>query len=118
LTTIAPGSEWIVDADRCDPAPLRSPDALGALFELILKELELRPLAPPVWHVFPEPGGVTGFVLLRESHLAIHTFPERGFAAISLYCCRPRPRWRWEEALLETLGAGAVSVREIERGRS
>lgn len=34
-----------------------------------------------------EPVGVTGVVLLAESHLAIHTWPERGFVSIDLYVC-------------------------------
>jgi len=33
--------------------------------------------------------GVTGLLLLTESHLACDTFPERGFASFNLYCCRP-----------------------------
>lgn len=38
------------------------------------------------FHQF-EPVGVTGVVLLAESHLAIHTWPERGFVSIDLYVC-------------------------------
>jgi spermidine synthase len=43
------------------------------------------------WHPFPEfegqPGGVTGTLLLAESHLAIHTWPERGGVTIDVYVC-------------------------------
>jgi S-adenosylmethionine decarboxylase len=38
------------------------------------------------FHQF-EPGGVTGTVLLAESHLAIHTWPEHGFVTIDVYVC-------------------------------
>ena len=34
-----------------------------------------------------EPQGVTGTVLLAESHLAIHTWPEHGFVTIDVYVC-------------------------------
>jgi S-adenosylmethionine decarboxylase proenzyme len=34
-----------------------------------------------------EPAGVTGTVLLAESHLAIHTWPEHGFVTIDVYVC-------------------------------
>ena len=34
-----------------------------------------------------EPQGVTGTVLLAESHLAIHTWPERGFVTVDVYVC-------------------------------
>jgi S-adenosylmethionine decarboxylase proenzyme len=38
------------------------------------------------FHQF-EPQGVTGTVLLAESHLAIHTWPEHGFVSIDVYVC-------------------------------
>ncbi len=110
------GTEWLVDAQGCDPARLRSLPALQGLFTRIVAELGLNPAGEPRWHVFPGPGGITGLLLLTESHLACHTFPERGFAAISLYCCRPRPEWPWAERLREELGATGVTVRTVVRG--
>lgn len=38
------------------------------------------------FHQF-EPQGVTGTVLLAESHLAIHTWPEAGFATVDVFVC-------------------------------
>jgi len=111
-----PGSEWIVDAHGCRPDALRSQAALEAVFARAIADLGLTPVAPAVWHVFPGAGGVTGVVLLRESHLACHTFPETGFAAFNLYCCRPRDRWTWETTLAELLGADDVQVRCEVRG--
>ncbi len=113
---VALGVEWMVDAHRCAPDRLRSLDVLVALFERIVREAGLRPAAEPMWKVFPGAGGVTGLLLLEESHLACHTFPERGFAAFNLYCCRPRAEWPWEARLRETLGAREVRVRRLDRG--
>jgi S-adenosylmethionine decarboxylase len=110
------GTEWVVDAHGCDPEVLRSQESLAALFDRVVRELDLRRAGEPVWRVFPAPGGVTGLQLLMESHLACHTFPERRFAAFNLYCCTPRPIWPWEARLAEALGADRVDVREIHRG--
>lgn len=112
----APGSEWVVDAIGCDPASLGSLPALQELFARAIAELDLCPVGDAVWHVFPDTGGVTGFVVLSESHLACHTFPESGHAAFNLYCCRPRPDWPWEGRLREALGAVAVRVTRLARG--
>ena len=73
-------------------------------------------LGPGLWHRFPFPGGVTGLYLLTESHLACHTYPEHALATFNLYCCRPRPRWPWEQRLAEVLGAARVLVRCLPRG--
>jgi S-adenosylmethionine decarboxylase len=114
LTT---GQEWLVDVSGCDPERLRSQPALAALFEELVVTLGLHVLGQPQWHVFPGPAGVTGLALLAESHLAVHTFPEHGFAALNLYCCRVRPRPDFERLVVRHLGAQArASVRELQRG--
>jgi len=111
-----PGSEWLIDAHGCRAEALRSIGTLEALFGKIIDELCLRPITAPIWHQFSGEGGVTGVVLLSESHLSVHTFPESGFAAINLYCCRPREAWPWEPALAAALGAQSVHVRKESRG--
>jgi S-adenosylmethionine decarboxylase len=114
--TTEPGTEWIVDAHGCDPVRLRSRAALEALVDQIVLDLALRPVTPAVWHQFPEPGGLTGVVVLSESHLTCHTFPERGYAALNLYCCRPRAAWPWANELAARLGASDVRVTTQTRG--
>lgn len=109
------GTEWLVEAAGCRVAALSDPVVLDALFARIIEELELKPLHAPAWHVFPDPGGITGFVMLSESHLACHTYPEHGIATINLYCCRPRPDWPWQTRLAELLGATEVRVRAVDR---
>jgi S-adenosylmethionine decarboxylase len=109
------GTEWIVEASGCDAVALTSVAALRELFARAVAELELKPLHEPAFHVFPDPGGVTGFVILSESHLACHTYPEFGIATFNLYCCRPRAEWPWEERLAAALGATHVRVRSIDR---
>jgi len=39
------------------------------------------------FHHFGDTGGVTGVVLLAESHITIHTWPEIGFAAVDVFVC-------------------------------
>ena len=110
------GTEWIVDVHGCAADALRSVRTLEALFARIIDDLQLRPVSAPIWHQFPGEGGITGVVLLSESHLSVHSFPESGFAAFNLYCCAPRQRWHWETALAESLGAQDITVRELRRG--
>ena len=116
LPDFALGTQWIVDAHGCDPSLLRSCAALSGLFARIVEELGLHPASEAVWHVFPGQAGITGVLILSESHLACHTFPEHGFAAFDLYSCRPSQEWPWAERLADALGAAEVRVRSVPRG--
>jgi S-adenosylmethionine decarboxylase len=109
------GVEWIVNAGGCDAAALRSVESMATLFARVILDLSLHPVAQPHFHQFPFPGGITGFVILSESHLACHTYPEHGVATINLYCCRERPEWDWETNLAELLGAAAIEVVFVRR---
>ena len=109
------GCEWIVDARGCDPARVGDLATLRALFARIIDELRLTPVAEPIWHVFPAPGGITGLVALAESHLAVHSFPEHGSLCINLFCCKPREEWKWTERLREAVGAEEVDVTRFDR---
>lgn len=115
--TFEAGCEWLIDAHGCDPSALRSRQVLQAVCDRVVAELGLQPVTAPLWHQFPDAGGLTGVVVLSESHLTCHTFPERGFAAFNLYCCRPRPAWPWAERLGDALGATDVQVTSHARGR-
>jgi len=109
------GTEWLVEASGCREEALRDDGLLRGLLTRIVAELDLRPVGEMLLHKFPEPGGVTALVLLSESHLACHTYPEYGVATFNLYCCRTRPLWPWAERLAEMLSAGRVTVRMMER---
>jgi S-adenosylmethionine decarboxylase len=111
----ATGREWIVEAHGCDPAALADLPTLRALFARMVDELRLHPVAEPLWHKFPGPGGITGLCLLAESHLACHTFPEHGSLCLNLFCCTPRPEWDYAARLRELLGAETVEVRALDR---
>jgi S-adenosylmethionine decarboxylase len=108
-------TEWIVDARGCDATPLRSLEALQALCARIVAELDLRVVGESSF-AFPAPGGVTLLYLLRESHLACHTYPETGLVTFNLFCCRPRPDWPWRERLGEALGSVHVEIQKVPRG--
>lgn len=109
------GYEWVVDAGGCRAEALASREALESLFASLIEGLDLHPAAPAVWREFPGTGGMTGVVLLSESHLTIHTWPEHGFLALNLYCCSPRPAWDFEGELRSRFGAAGVRVRSLER---
>ena len=94
---------------------MRDPTRLESLFASLIEGMDLHPAAPTQWHLFPSPGGITGVSLLRESHIAVHTFPEHGTLCLDVFCCRPRPDWDFAGYLQREFGASHVGVRALER---
>jgi S-adenosylmethionine decarboxylase len=109
------GTEWLIDASGCDAAALADLDRVRAVFDRVIRDLDLNVLGEIAWHRFDHPGGVSGLALLSDSHLACHTYPEFRAATFNLYCCRNRDSWSWEATLKEMLGATEVNVRVFER---
>lgn len=70
-----------VTAERLDDVEL-----LRRCLEAAARECGLTPVAPAVLHRFPG-GGVTGFLMLAESHIALHTYPEHGYIALDIFSC-------------------------------
>jgi S-adenosylmethionine decarboxylase len=74
---------------------------------------EIRELA---FHKF-SPQGVSGVVVISESHLAIHTWPELGYAAVDVFTCGERVNpWDACNYLAEMFGAEYVNATEVKRG--
>lgn len=68
------------------------------------------------FHKF-EPQGVSGVVVISESHLSIHTWPEYGYAAIDLFTCGENvDPWKAYEYLKEVFSSQRTKVEEIKRG--
>lgn len=57
------------------------------------KIMEMHPISKPevflaLGNDIKDPGGWSGFVLIQESHISIHTFPLRGFLSADVYTCK------------------------------
>jgi S-adenosylmethionine decarboxylase len=64
-----------------------------------------------------QPHGVSGVVVIAESHMSIHTWPESGYAAVDFYTCGDRADpWRACQYAAEKLGAQTMLTTEVKRG--
>jgi S-adenosylmethionine decarboxylase len=75
---------------RCDPAWLLDADQLGAWCMAAVRASGLQ-VVNQLFHTFPAtssgPGGITATVLLAESHLCVHTWPEVKAVTLDVYVC-------------------------------
>jgi len=69
------------------------------------------------YHQFGGGGGVSGVTVLAESHITIHTWPERGYAAIDIFMCGDCNPNDCLPELEKLLTPSEVDLQMIERGR-
>ena len=72
---------------------LNSRENVESCFSELLGLLDMHALTDPIVIEAPDnqikdPGGWSGFVVIAESHIAIHTFPKRRFVSADVYTCR------------------------------
>jgi len=97
-----------------DPTPL---ERVEPLEELLVRAARAggATILHQYFHPFA-PCGVTGFLLLAESHLSVHTWPEEGFAAFDIFSCGDMDT----EAIVDTVRQALRPARErlqlIQRG--
>ena len=109
------GRHLLIELQDCDKEVL---DDLSFLRDTMLEaavDCGATVLGESFHHFSPQ--GVSGVVVIAESHLSIHTWPEYGYAAVDVFTCGTsvEPR-KAAEVLIEKLGAKHHSLMEIQRG--
>lgn len=109
------GQQLIVELYGCDRTLLDDPSRL----ERILTEAIRRSggtIIRPCFHQF-SPHGVTGVVVIAESHVAVHTWPEFGYCALDVFTCGTQVKTdQIFELVRSALRAQETSVMEVKRG--
>jgi S-adenosylmethionine decarboxylase proenzyme len=109
------GRHLLCEYYDCDVAVLADADLVHGL----MRDAAVRSGATIVAEVFHPftPHGVSGVIVIAESHLAIHTWPEHGYAAVDLFTCGDTvDPWVAFEVLRSGFGAGSHSVLDLRRG--
>jgi S-adenosylmethionine decarboxylase len=109
------GHHYIAEASGCTPAIIGKVEAVE---QILVRAAEIAGVQ--VWsisfHRF-NPNGVSGVVVISESHLSVHTWPEYGYAALDIFTCgdtaKPEKAVGWA---LRQFGASNVHITEVTRG--
>lgn len=83
-------------------------------------EIEMTKIMPP--YVFrysgvrPEDWGISGFVLIAESHISIHTFPEKLYLSLDIFSCKEFNGQKATEDVKKLFSLEKIEIRNLERG--
>ncbi len=109
------GRQILVEYYNCDPDIINDVSQI----ESILLEATRKSNASIISHNFHKfsPHGVSGTVVIAESHVAIHTWPEYGYAAVDIFTCGETiDPWIIQEHIKDCFRSGNVSSMEMKRG--
>ncbi|MHA2610489.1 MAG: adenosylmethionine decarboxylase [bacterium JZ-2024 1] len=108
------GLHLLLDCWECKGEAMQEENTAALMLQDAVKAISAHLLHSHI-HRF-QPHGLTGFALLQESHISIHTWPEIGFAAIDIFSCgkiTPEPA---VEVFQKYLKPGRVRLRKVSRG--
>ena len=109
------GEHILIEYNNCNNETLNNS---ALLEELLLKAAEIAnaTVVKSVFHNF-SPFGVTGVVVVEESHFSIHTWPEHSYAAVDMFTCSDKMNYKEAEVYLkEVLESQNSSSKLVVRG--
>ncbi|AEC51738.1 S-adenosylmethionine decarboxylase proenzyme [Pyrococcus sp. NA2] len=109
------GHHYIVEAAGCDPEIIGDADKIREIFLEAARRGNMEVKASYFFKFSPM--GVSGVVIVAESHISVHTWPEKGYAALDVYTCGEKadPE-KAVDYILEQFKAQYAHVSEIKRG--
>jgi S-adenosylmethionine decarboxylase len=109
------GQHSLFDLYDCDATKLADRDVVReAMLEAVRQSGGT--IVAEIFHQF-SPHGVSGVVVIAESHLTVHTWPERSFAAVDLFTCSTTlDHGKVENLVAAALGAKRVEAKTLPRG--
>lgn len=107
------GMHVVADLLQCCSEALNNRELIERTLVMAAKKAKLQ-VIKVMTHRF-KPKGISCIVLIRESHISLHTWPEHGFAAVDIFICEGEPD-KALEVIKETLKPRQTMVIKIERG--
>lgn len=115
------GPHLMLDGLEADPRKLNDMRRVYQFLDELPEKIGMQKITTPYVIPYaggekPEDAGITGVVIIAESHISIHTFPWKGFVTIDVYSCHPFEQKAAVAFARELFGIGRCEVRSIERG--
>ncbi len=114
------GPHLMLDLSECDQKRINDLDFIFNFLNTLPGKIGMakitQPYVFPYTGLVPEDRGITGFVVIAESHLSIHTFTEKGYAFVDLFSCKRFDTDMARDLIIEAFISKKPKVYMIERG--
>ena len=110
----------VVDGYGADTDKLKDEDLIYRFLDEYPSAIGMTKMIPPQVYTYhgqkAEDWGVSGFVLIAESHISMHTFPDRGYVNIDIFSCKEFDPESSLGVVRSTFSLPEVKVWTLERG--
>ncbi len=113
------GPHLMIDGLEANPEKLRDAELVRRVLNELPEEMGMTKVLPPFVHAYGPEGeeGVTGVVIIAESHIAIHTFPKKRFLSVDIFSCKAFDMAKVLRYLTEVFEIGRYETYMIHRGK-
>ncbi len=115
------GPHLMLDLNECNPDILDNLDACFKLLNELPPKIGMNKITQPyVFRYqgrFPGDDGITGVVIIAESHISLHTYPQKKFVFVDLFSCKEFDTQLAQDYIIEYFQSKAPVVHLIERGK-
>jgi len=115
------GPHLILDGYECNREKLSDLDFIYRFLDVLPEKIEMNKIAPPYVTRYtagkPEDWGISGFVIIAESHISIHTFPEKLYLSVDVFSCKPFDTSIAIKFTEEWFEIGRMEYQVLDRGR-
>ena len=114
------GQHLMMDGYGCDREKLMDLDAIYDFLSRYPSEIRMTKIMPP--YVFkysgkvPEDWGISGFVLIAESHISIHTFPDKAYLSLDIFSCKEFDAKAAINRIKKMFDIKKVEIKLLDRG--
>ncbi|MGV8075254.1 MAG: adenosylmethionine decarboxylase [Syntrophobacteraceae bacterium] len=115
------GVHLMMDGYGCDRSVLEDINFIYEFLDEYPDKMDMTKIMPP--YVFryngsvPQDWGISGFVLIAESHISIHTFPEKQYLSLDMFSCKPFDTEQAVEAVKKYFKIQKCEMRVLDRGQ-
>ena len=109
-----------IDGYGASAEKLRNTDRVYQFLDEYPDAIGMNKIVPPQVYTYhgknPEDWGVSGFVIIAESHISVHTFPDRQYVNVDIFSCKDFDAVSSLEGVKDAFGLNDVSVWTLDRG--
>lgn len=115
------GTHLTIDGYGCTQCVAKSEKLISDFLETLPAKIGMTKILGPITTFYEAPNpmdsGVTGVVIIAESHISVHTFPAKGYVSVDVFSCKPFDVETTASIIMGFFGMQKIERKVFDRGQ-